>query len=385
MRQAVSVFGSTGSIGTQTLQVVQAFSERFYIDVLAAGRNIDLLVKQIQQFRPRLVVVADDESAAILKDRVDGSIDIAVGVAGLEEAAVSTEAPTIVMAVVGAVGLKPTLAALRAGKTVALANKETLVAAGELVMNEVRQGSGTIIPVDSEHSAIFQALQGEKTADVHRLILTASGGPFRQTPLNHMQHIRSADALKHPTWQMGGKITIDSATLMNKGLEVIEAHHLFGMDYDAIDVLVHPQSIVHSIVEYVDGSMIAQMGTADMRTPIQYALFYPERILTPWPRLDLTDTSLTFEKPDFTRFPALALAYEAGRIGKTAPAVLNAANEVAVQAFIDEKIPFLGIPQCVESVLAAHNVHSVDSLETVLAADAWARREANLVLRKLTS
>ena len=315
MRQKVAVLGSTGSIGRQTLDVVSAIPERFEVVSLAAGKNIDLLAKQVAMTKPRLVAVGDQEGAARLRAIVDASVRIVWGDEGLIEAALAGD--HVVVAVVGSVGLRPTLAALSEGKRVALANKETLVAAGELVTGTLSQGRGELIPVDSEHSAIHQCLAGEDGKAVERLILTASGGPFRTSSIAEMEAARPEDALKHPTWSMGGKITIDSATLMNKGLEVLEAYWLFGVDFDRIEVAIHPQSIVHSLVEFVDGSVKAQLGTPDMRTPIQYALCYPDRPAISWGRLSLFEIgALTFETPDLDRFPCLSMAYHAGRAGE---------------------------------------------------------------------
>lgn len=382
VRGTISILGSTGSIGVQTLQVVAAMGDRFRVVGLAAGKNVSLLAEQVRTFQPRIVSVADRESAMLLRSQIDSAVRVVWGEEGLVETALYDDVDCVVTAVVGALGVKPTLAALEHGKRVALANKESLVAAGALAVAAAQKSGAEIIPVDSEHSAIFQCLRGEERREVHRLILTASGGPFRSASAREIAQATPADALKHPTWRMGGKITIDSATLMNKGLEVIEAHWLFGAEYDAIDVLIHPQSVVHSMVEFTDGSVIAQLGTADMRTPIQYALCYPERVKTPWERLRLTEAALTFEEPDVGRFPALSLAYAAGRAGGTAPAVLNAANEVAVHAFLREEIRFPGIVECVERVLSEHNVVAADSLDTVLHVDAWARERATAIVRQ---
>lgn len=376
-RQRIAVLGSTGSIGRQTLEVAGALADRFEIVTLAAGRNVELLAAQVAWARPRMVAVADKESAERLRAMVGDEVHVAWGQQGLVDAAVGWDADIVVVAVVGAAGLVPTLRALDAGKRVALANKETLVAGGQLVARALAAGNGILLPVDSEHSAILQCLQGEERASVRRLILTASGGPFRCATLAEMERARPADALRHPTWSMGGKITVDSATLMNKGLEVIEAHWLFGVAYDRIDVVIHPQSVVHSLVEFVDGSVKAQLGLPDMRLPIQYALCYPERAQGDWGELSLIRTAaLTFEPPDPARFPCLGLAYEAGKAGGTAPAALNAANEVAVDAFLKEQIGFLDIAACVEAVLRAHTVEEAGELDEILEADAWARGAA---------
>lgn len=383
VRQKVAVLGSTGSIGRQTLEVISALSDRFEVVSLAAGRNVDVLVSQIEAYHPRLVAVADEEAAARLRSKVDETVRVVWGRDGLVEAAVAGDPDVVVVAVVGSAGLQPTLAALAENKSVALANKETLVAGGALVSQVLAEGRGRLLPIDSEHSAIWQCLQGEASDRIAKVILTASGGPFRTATKDEMEKARPSDALRHPTWSMGGKITVDSATMMNKGLEVIEAHWLFGIDYDQIQVIVHPQSVLHSMVEFQDGSLKAQLGAPDMRVPIQYALCYPDRPPVAWKRLSLLDVaSLTFEPPDFERFPCLALAYRAGREGGTAPAALNAANEVAVEAFLMERIGFGDIARCVESVLEAHTVTDAGDLESILEADAWARHEASEWIRR---
>lgn len=380
----VAVLGSTGSIGTSALDVLRAQKDHFRVVSLAAGKNSAALIEQAREFSPRLVSVADADTADEVRKELGEGTRVVYGPEGLVEAAMVDEASTVIAAVVGAVGIEAVLAALRANKRVALANKETLVAAGDLVTGLLKKGYGELLPVDSEHAAIHQCLNGARTNEVSRLILTASGGPFRTAPLDHINQATPAEALKHPTWNMGGKITIDSATLMNKGLEVIEAHWLFGMDYDSIDVVVHPQSIVHSLVEFVDGSVLAQLGAPDMRVPIQYALNYPERTPGRWRPFSLVEAGvLTFEPPDVTRFPALRLAYDAGRIGGTAPCVLNAANEVAVAFFLKEACRFGDIPACVEETLAAHSPRAVESLDDVLDADRWAREKAAHVLERL--
>lgn len=385
LSQGVAVLGSTGSIGTQSLEVIAMHPERFHVAALAAGQRIELLADQVRRFRPRRVCVADQEGAKRLASMIDFPVEILYGLEGLVEVAVSDHVDIALIAVVGARGIRPTIAALKAGKRVALANKESLVAAGEVVKKQLATGTGTLLPVDSEHSAIFQCLQGEDMKSVQRLVLTASGGPFRTMRAEDMHQVTAIEALQHPTWSMGGKITVDSATLMNKGLEVIEARWLFDLDYDAIDVVVHPQSIVHSLVEFVDGSMVAQLGAPDMRLPIQYALCYPTRPARMWNRLSLSQSlSLTFEPPDLVRFPALRLAYEAGRIGGTAPAVLNAANEVAVDAFLRGQCRFTQIPQIVETVLEGHRTLAANELETVLNADQEARVKASELVAELS-
>lgn len=386
MRQKIAVLGSTGSIGRQTLDIIEKMPDRFELVALAAGSRIDLLAQQAAKTCPRLISVSDAEGAARLKQKIDPSIRVVWGPEGLVQAAAESGADIVVVAVVGSAGLLPTLAALTAGKRVALANKEALVAGGQLVMDALSEGEGELLPVDSEHSAIHQCLIGEGQEAVRRLVLTASGGPFRKASIVEMEAARPEEALNHPTWSMGGKITIDSATLMNKGLEVLEAYWLFGVDFDRIDVVIHPQSIVHSLVEFVDGSVKAQLGTPDMRTPIQYALCFPQRPAISWGHLSLTDAAaLTFEPPDLDRFPCLSLAYQAGRAGGTAPAVLSAANEVAVEAFLTHQIGFLEIARCVESVLQAHTVTAASDVESVLQADRWARRIAREWIAKRSS
>lgn len=383
MSRGVSILGSTGSIGTSTLEVLAALDEQFHVVALTAGRNVDRLIQQARRFRPSFVAVREASDAAVVREALGKDVTVGWGDEALVEAASLSESEIVVTAVVGSVGIAATLAALKLGKRVALANKETLVAGGRVVMNAAQTGNGEIIPVDSEHSAIFQCLQGEASRSVSRILLTASGGPFRTWSTQRMQSAGPADALRHPTWEMGGKITIDSATLMNKGLEVIEAHWLFDVDFDRIEVVVHPQSVVHSLVEMVDGALMAQLGAADMKGPIQYALSYPERVSLGNKSLSLTDVGeLTFEPPDIRRFPCLRLALEAGKSGGTAPAVLNAANEVAVAAFLDGRIGFLEIARCVEDVLNRHVLTSAESLADVLAADAWARDEAHAFLMK---
>ena len=367
----MAVLGSTGSIGTHTLDVVAAHPDQFAIAALAAGNNVDLLEQQVRRFRPRFVAVAGEAAAKTLARRLDAAaVEVAWGTDGLSRAAADTDADMVVSAIVGGAGLVPTMAALRAGKALALANKETLVMAGALVTAEARAHGTRILPVDSEHSAIFQCLDHGDTSQVRRLVLTASGGPFRTLPLEAFATITPADALRHPTWSMGKKITIDSATLVNKGLEVIEAQWLFGLPVDQVDVIVHPQSVVHSMVEYVDGSILAQLGVPDMRLPIQYALTYPERCVCPAARLALQELSaLTFEDVDRGKFPCLELAYEAAWGGGSWPAVLNAANEVAVQWFLDGRIGFDEIATIIRKTLDAHPPQAVQSVEDVLEVD----------------
>jgi 1-deoxy-D-xylulose-5-phosphate reductoisomerase len=379
----LAILGSTGSIGQNALAVVAEHPQEFQVVGLAAGRNVEVLAEQIRKFCPERVSVQDEAGARELKARLAGQppVEILVGVEGAVAVAAAPEADLVVSAMVGAVGLTPTLAAVEAGKTVALANKETLVAAGSLVMAAVAANNASLIPVDSEHSAIFQALEGQRREALRRLWLTASGGPFRTWPLDKLTAATPAQALKHPNWAMGAKITIDSATMMNKALEVIEASVLFGLPVSQIEVFVHPQSIIHSLVEFVDGSVLAQLGWPDMRLPIAYALTYPRRLPLNAEPLDLGKVAqLTFERPDFERFPALRLGYEAAKTGGTMPAVLNAANEVAVAAFLAGSLSFPGIPRVVEETMAAHTARPLTSLAQVLAVNAWAREEAQALV-----
>jgi 1-deoxy-D-xylulose-5-phosphate reductoisomerase len=378
MKQIV-ILGSTGSIGCNTLRVVESFKGEFGVAALGAGSNVELLAEQIKRHRPRVVSVSDEESAEKLRyelkrRNVVAQPKIGVGVEGLSEVATCDGAEIVIGGVVGALGLLPTYRALEMGRRVALANKETLVVAGELMTRAAEKSGAELLPVDSEHNALHQCLQGQQRREVKRLILTASGGPFRNSSKDEIENATPAQALKHPTWRMGAKITIDSATLMNKGLEVIEARWLFGASADEIDIVVHPQSVVHSMIELVDGSILAQMGVTDMRHAIQYALTYPERRESQLPPLDLTALSkLEFFPPDTEKFPCVCLAYQALRAGGTAPAVLNAANEVAVAAFLDEEIKFGDIPRLIGAACEAHTPQPAVSLDAVLAADAWAR------------
>jgi 1-deoxy-D-xylulose-5-phosphate reductoisomerase len=370
----LAILGSTGSIGTSALDVVGAHPDAFEVVALAAGSNLDLLEQQVRRFAPPLVSLASETAARELRRRLaSGRTEVTWGREGLLHAAAGTRADTVVSAIVGGAGLLPTMAALSAGKIVALANKESLVMAGELMTAEARARGTRILPVDSEHSAIFQCLNG-KIGQVRRIVLTASGGPFRQLPMEAFARITPEDALQHPTWSMGKKISIDSATLVNKGLEVIEAHWLFGLPLDQVDVIVHPQSVVHSLVEYLDGSFLAQLGVADMRVPIQYALTYPERCVCPAARLDLEKLPiLTFEPVDRQKFPCLDLAYEAARAGGSWPTVLSVANEVAVQRFLDRRIGFDEIPTMIRKALDAHPHRAVRSVEDVLEVDRQVR------------
>jgi 1-deoxy-D-xylulose-5-phosphate reductoisomerase len=384
----ISILGSTGSIGCNTLKVVDSFGARFRVVALAAGRNVERLAEQIERYRPSLVSVETAHSAEKLRARLlarNCAVPrIVIGEQGLTDVATHREADCIVSATVGAVGFVPTLRALEAGKRVALANKETLVMAGELMTRAAARSGAELLPVDSEHNALHQCLRGEKRGEVRRLILTASGGPFRTKTKAEMQKATVAEAMRHPTWRMGAKITIDSATLMNKGLEVIEAHWLFGFDADEISIVVHPESVVHSMIELVDGSVMAQMGVTDMRHAIQYALTYPNRQPSALPSLDLTrSSSLTFEQPDLEKFPCVALAYRALRAGGTLPAAMNAANEMAVQAFIDERIGLSDIARVIEAVMDEHETRRVTDIESVLDADREARREAVKAIEKV--
>ena len=377
----ISILGSTGSIGTQTLEVVDIL-ENIRVMAITGNSNIRLLEEQARKYQPELVAVMDEKNAEELKNRLsDMNIRVVSGMDGLVKAATYEGVDTVVTSVVGNVGLKPTFEAIRAGKNIALANKETLVSAGQLVMDLAKKHDIKIYPVDSEHSAIFQSLQGNEGNKIERILLTASGGPFRGKKREELLEVTAADALKHPNWSMGNKITIDSATLMNKGLEVMEAKWLFGVDVDQIEVLVHPQSIVHSAVEYEDGAIVAQLGEPDMRVPIQYALTYPNRVKNPFPRVDFTKrNNLTFDKPDMETFKCLSLAYRALKTGGTLPAVLNGANEVAVARFLKGDICFLQIPELIEQTMDAYTVKYEYTLEDLLEADAWAKDYAAKVV-----
>jgi 1-deoxy-D-xylulose-5-phosphate reductoisomerase len=373
--KGLSILGSTGSVGTNVLRVVDAFPDRLRVVALSAGRNVDRLAEQVARYRPRAVSVATEDARAALARLVDLS-DVRVGVGDEGAVAVATheDASMVVAAAVGAVGLVPTYRALEAGKDVALANKETLVMAGELMVAESRAHGGRLLPIDSEHCALHQCLDGRGASEVRRLVLTASGGPFRTRPRETFDRITREEALCHPTWSMGRKITIDSATLMNKGLEVIEARWLFDLPAERVGVMIHPQSVVHSMVEFVDGTVLAQLGVTDMRLPIQYALSHPERWEAAIPGLDFTRAfGLDFDVPDHARFPCLGLAYRALEGGGTLPAVLNAANEEAVGAFLDGRIPFTAIPEQVGETMEARPARPLGALADVLAADAWAR------------
>ena len=372
----VSILGSTGSVGRSTLAVVDAFPEELRVVGLAAGGNLDVLAEQVERYRPELVSVRDADDVGVLRARVSGKVGIVCDASAVASLA---SADVVIAAIVGAAGIPPVHAALCAGKRVGIANKEVLVAAGDVMTRAAREHGGEILPVDSEHNAVHQALRCGRHDEVQRIILTASGGPFLRRDPGTFGEITIADALAHPTWKMGNKISIDSATMMNKGLEVIEAHHLFGMPAERIDIVIHPQSIVHSMVEYVDGSIIAQLSTTDMKFPIQYALLYPDRVTAPFARLDLARIrTLDFLPVDPERFPAVELAYAACRAGGSMPAVLNAANEVAVERFLAGELPFTGIVEVVNRVLEKHasEAAAIDSIDDALRYDAWARHIA---------
>ncbi len=382
----ITLLGSTGSIGISALDVIENNPERFCVVALAAGDNIGLLIKQIEKFHPQIVYLKTKEKAVILKSNIKSNVEVLYGKEGIKEVASFPEADIVISAISGAAGLMPTLAAIEAGKDVALANKETMVIAGEIVTRVSKKKGVKILPVDSEHSAIFQCLEGQKSDFLKKIILTASGGPFRTMTKNQLQRVKPKQALKHPNWKMGKKITIDSASLMNKGLEVIEAKWLFDVQISQIDVLVHPQSIVHSMVEFIDGSILAQMGIPDMRMPIAYALSYPERIENSLPPLNLIKNGkMEFMKPDTKMFPCLKLAYDAGIAGGTNPAVLNAANEVAVEKFINGKIKFTNIPKIIEKVLSLHDIVNEPSLEEIIQADKWARQQVQKIIERKRS
>ncbi|WP_069649573.1 1-deoxy-D-xylulose-5-phosphate reductoisomerase [Caloranaerobacter ferrireducens] len=370
----VSILGSTGSIGTQTLEVINELDD-FNIVGLSANTNIDLLEKQALKYKPQIVAVYDENRAKLLREKLRiHNIKVVSGMDGLIEVATEKQSDIVLTSVVGMIGLLPTLEAIKSGKIIALANKETLVTAGEIVMAEAKKNNIDIIPVDSEHSAIFQSLKSGAKEEVSKIILTASGGPFRGKKLNDLKNVSVFDALKHPNWSMGRKISIDSATLMNKGLEVIEAKWLFDVNIENIEVVVHPQSIIHSMVEFIDGSIIAQLGVPDMKIPIQYALTYPARKYSSTKKLKLTEIKeLTFEEPDLDTFPCLKFAFEAIKQGGTMPSVLNAANEIAVKLFLEGKIQFLDIPKLIEKAMLKHKIIYKPNLDDIIESDKWAR------------
>jgi 1-deoxy-D-xylulose-5-phosphate reductoisomerase len=383
----IAILGSTGSIGLNALEVIARSPDHYSAIALTAGRNVELLTTQIEKFRPVGVAVLEEDLAEILRARLDKTYptEVLSGTEGFVHLATLQEVDTVVSAMTGAAGLVPTYAAIEAGKDIALANKETLVMAGPLIMDAAKRQKITILPIDSEHSAILQSLQGHPREDVRRIILTASGGPFRNFPFGDMEKVTPGQALDHPTWNMGKKISIDSATLMNKGLEAIEAKWFFDLRMDQISIVIHPQSIIHSMVEYRDGSIIAQMGIPHMITPISYALSYPRHIENHLVPLQLDEIGpLTFQKPDLKKFPCLDLALEAGEIGQSMPAVMNGANEIAVDAFLNGKIGFLQIPTLIRRTMEAHRTSPIDSIEKVMETDSWARDTAREQLRAIT-
>ncbi len=383
----LAVLGSTGSIGINTLDIASRFENEFKIVALSAGTNIQLLREQIERFEPDVVSVLNGDLAEALKRRISrAKTEVLFGVEGLIQISTLPDVDLVVSALVGAAGLIPTISAIKAGKSIALANKESLVMAGKIIVEEAGINGVTILPIDSEHSAVFQALAGRSKDEVKRIILTASGGPFLNLPYEKMKEVTSAEALRHPTWDMGRKVSIDSASLMNKGLEVIEARWLFGVPVEQIVVQIHPQSIVHSMVEYIDGSIVAQMGITDMRIPISYALSYPKRLRLDLPPLDLFHMDgLTFLPPDMERFPCLRLAYRSMEVGETMPAVLNAANEIAVNSFLDGTIRFTDIPTTVETVMEAHEIKPLTTIDDALRADQWAREKTKKLIEEKRS
>lgn len=389
--KAITLLGSTGSIGTQTLDIVSEHPDKFRIVGLAAGRNVELFAAQIRQFRPQIAAISAAEKLPELKEAIkdlNPQPILLAGEAGVIEVARYGDSQTVVTGIVGCAGLLPTIAAIEAGKDIALANKETIIAGAPVVLPLVAKHGVKILPADSEHSAIFQCLQGVPKDGLRKILLTASGGAFRDWPVDKLAEVKVADAIKHPNWSMGRKITVDSATLMNKGLEVIEAHYLFGVDYDNIEIVIHPQSIIHSLIELQDTSVLAQLGWPDMRLPLLYALSWPERVYTNWERLNLVKSGdLTFREPDHQKYPCMGLAYAAGRAGGSMPAVLNAANEQAVALFLDEKIHYLDIARCIEFVCDRHQNDNKQnpSLDDILAADKWARKEVFTAMEKVAT
>lgn len=370
MRKKISVLGSTGSIGTQTLEIVR-YNQDIEITALAAGSNVELLEKQVREFHPKTACLWDEKAAAELKVRIaDLDVRVVSGLEGLMEAATEPETQIVVTAVVGMIGIRPTIAAMEAGKDIALANKETLVTAGHIIMPLARKMGVKILPVDSEHSAIFQCIQGADGNRIHKILLTASGGPFRGRTREQLLHVQVEDALKHPNWAMGKKITIDSSTLVNKGLEVMEARWLFNVEMDQIQVVIQPASVIHSMIEYEDGAVMAQLGTPDMKLPIQYALYYPKRRFLPGDRLDFTKLrEITFDVPDMETFPGLKLAYNAARAGGSLPTVFNAANERAVELFLQKKISYLTITDMIQAAMESHRVVNAPDVDQILEAE----------------
>lgn len=383
MIKKISVLGSTGSIGTQTLEIAR-YNQDIRITALAAGSNVELLEKQVREFQPKIACLWKEEAARELKSRIrDLDVKVVSGMEGLLEAACEPEAQIVVTAVVGMIGIRPTIAAMEAGKDIALANKETLVTAGHIIMPLAKRKGVKILPVDSEHSAIFQCLQGAGENRIHKILLTASGGPFRGRTREQLAGVQVEDALKHPNWSMGRKITIDSSTMVNKGLEVMEAHWLFDVDMDQVQVVIQPASIIHSMIEYEDGAVIAQLGTPDMKLPIQYALYYPERRFLPGDRLDFTKLKeITFDEPDMETFRGLKLAYEAGRAGGSLPTVFNAANELAVSLFLERKIPYLAITDMIQGAMEHHKRIEAPDVDQILAAEQEAYDFIRETLRK---
>lgn len=376
----IAVLGSTGSIGTQTLDIVRAYSDKLCVKVLAAGTNVTLIEKQIREFKPEIAVLYDENKANELKAKVaDTQCKVLSGMDGMIEAATYEGTDTVVTSMVGMIGIKPTIAAINAGKDIALANKETLVTAGHIIMPLIEEKGVKLLPVDSEHSAIFQSMNGENKSRISKIILTASGGPFRGKSVKELETMTVEDALKHPNWSMGQKITIDSASLVNKGLEVMEAKWLFGVDYDNIEVVIHPQSIIHSAVEYVDGAIMAELGMPDMKLPIQYALFYPDRLWLDTKRVNFFDLqSMTFEKPDMETFRGLKLALDAAKIGGSMPTVFNAANEEAVAKFLKKEIKFLDIYRIIENAMNRHKLITNPSVDDILSVEREVRANAKL-------
>ncbi len=383
MIKKISVLGSTGSIGTQTLEIAR-YNQDIRITALAAGSNVELLEKQVREFQPKIACLWEEEAARELKSRIsDLDVKVVSGMEGLLEAACEPEAQIVVTAVVGMIGIRPTIAAMEAGKDIALANKETLVTAGHIIMPMAKRKGVKILPVDSEHSAIFQCLQGAGENRIHKILLTASGGPFKGRTREQLAGVQVEDALKHPNWSMGRKITIDSSTMVNKGLEVMEAHWLFDVDMDQVQVVIQPASIIHSMIEYEDGAVIAQLGTPDMKLPIQYALYYPERRFLPGDRLDFTKLKeITFDEPDMETFRGLKLAYEAGRAGGSLPTVFNAANELAVSLFLERKIPYLAITDMIQGAMEHHKRIEAPDVDQILAAEQEAYDFIRETLRK---
>jgi 1-deoxy-D-xylulose-5-phosphate reductoisomerase len=382
----LSILGSTGSIGCNTLKIAEMFPDRFAVKALAAKNNIPMLARQIERFCPEIAVVFDEATALELNKKLPAGIDVEVlfGENGYKAAATYESVDLVVVAVVGAAGLIPTLSAIAAGKNIALANKETLVMAGNIVIEQAELNNIAILPIDSEHSAVFQCIEGNRREDVDKIILTASGGPFLNLPEKEFNKITPKDALNHPNWNMGKKISVDSATLMNKGLEAIEAKYLFDVSQEMIDVVIHPQSVIHSMVSFKDGTVMAQLGIPDMKGAIAYAMAYPERLALGQPTPDFVNIGkLTFEKPDIKKFPCLALAYAACEAGRTLPAVLNAANEVAVAAFLENRLSFIKIPQIIEKTMEHHVVVTDPTLNDILEADQWARKQAQNLINAL--